>query len=135
MKAVIQLSARVLQVRRAPAGETVGYGAGHTLTRPSILATVAIGYADGYRRAFGNHASAIVRGTRVRVVGMVSMDMTMLDVTEVDCAIGDAATLIGAEGGDAIDVMEIAATADMSPYELLTGLRARLARRYINHKS
>jgi alanine racemase len=72
-----------------------------------------------------------VRGARVPVVGMVTMDMTMLDVTGIECQVGDAATLLGADGAERIDIMELAAMGDMSPYEVLTGLRGRLARRYI----
>lgn len=132
---VVAVRARIIDLRTVADGETVSYGGTYRVQGDRRIATLAIGYADGYRRKFGNRASAIVRGVRVPVVGVVTMDMTMIDVTEVECAIGDAATLIGADGGESIDVMELAATADMSPYELLTGLRARLARRYINHKS
>jgi alanine racemase len=99
------------------------------------IATISIGYADGYRRAFSNRASAIVRGVRVPVVGLVTMDMTMLDVTGLDCEVGDVATLLGADGGERIDILEFAAMGDLSPYEVLTGLRGRLARRYVESGS
>ena len=79
----------------------------------------------------GNRAFALVRGKRAPVVGTVTMDMTMLDVTGLACEIGDPATLMGADGDDRIDVTEVAAWGNLSPYEVLTSLRGRLARRYI----
>jgi alanine racemase len=72
-----------------------------------------------------------VAGKRAPVVGKVTMDMTMIDVTDIPCAIGDVATLIGADGDDRIDVSEVASLGDLSPYEVLTGLRGRLPRRYV----
>jgi alanine racemase len=128
---VVAVRARVVDLRTIGDGETVSYGGTFRARGERRIATLAIGYADGYRRVLGNRGFAIVRGVRVPVAGMVTMDMTMLDVTGVDCHIGDAATLIGTDGGESIDVMEIAAVAEMSPYEVLTGLRGRLARRYI----
>ena len=95
------------------------------------IATLGIGYADGYRRALGNRASVLFHGRRARVVGVVTMDMTMIDVTDVQCEIGDIATLIGSDGADRIDVAELAEMGGLSPYEILTGLRGRLPRRYI----
>ncbi|MDQ3520463.1 MAG: hypothetical protein M3466_18945, partial [Gemmatimonadota bacterium] len=104
------------------------------------IATLAIGYADGYRRALSNRGSALLNGKRVPVAGLVTMDMTMLDVTDVPCEVGDVATLIGTgndarsaapqPGGDVLTVEAVAREADMSPYELLTGLRTRLPRVY-----
>jgi alanine racemase len=76
----------------------------------------------------GNNADALVHGRRVPVVGGVMMDMTMIDVTDVPCAVGDRATLIGADGGDLLTVEAVASRAGLSPYELLTGLRQRVTR-------
>ncbi|MGH7620020.1 MAG: alanine racemase C-terminal domain-containing protein, partial [Gemmatimonadaceae bacterium] len=85
----------------------------------------------GYRRSLGNRGSVLIRGRRAPVTGVVTMDMTMVDVTDISCEIGDVATLIGAGGEDRIDVADVAAAADLSPYEILTGLRGRLPRRYL----
>ena len=90
-----------------------------------------IGYADGYRRILGNKGVALVRGKRVSVAGTVTMDMTMLDVTEVPCQIGDVVTMIGRDGDEEITVNEVAKLGGLSPYEVLTSLRARLPRRYV----
>jgi alanine racemase len=94
---------------------------------------VTAGYADGYRRALSNRGVALVRGRRAPVVGLVTMDMTMLDVTDVPCGVGDIATLIGRDGDEQLDVESVACAGDLSPYELLTGLRSRLPRVYREH--
>src|SRR4051812_31799897 len=131
---VASVRARIVDLRTIGEGETVSYGGTFAAKGERRIATLAIGYADGYRRVFGNRASAMVRGVRAPVVGVVTMDMTMLDVTGIDCDVGDAATLLGADGEDRIDIMQLAAWGDLSPYEVLTGLRGRLARRYMQGK-
>ena len=127
---VVQLRARVVDLRTIRNGETVSYGASYHAVGERRIATVPLGYADGYVRSFSNRGIALVRGRRVPVAGVVTMDMTMLDVTDADCEIGDVATLIGRDGDAAVDLETAARTADLSPYELLTGLRGRLRRVY-----
>jgi alanine racemase len=127
---VAHVRARVVDLRTARDGETVSYQQTYRVAGDRAIATVAIGYADGYRRALSNRSVALLNGRRVQVVGLVTMDMTMLDVTGVPCAVGDVATLIGADGDDLLDAGTVARTAEISPYELLTGLRARLPRVY-----
>ena len=127
---VAHLRARVVELRDLAPGDSVGYGATWRASRPSRVATLAVGYADGYRRSLGNKAEALLHGRRVPVVGTVMMDMTILDVTGVPCAAGDVATLFGADGTDLLTVEAVAARAALSPYELLTGLRQRVARVY-----
>lgn len=125
---VVQVRARIVDLRWLEPGDTVSYGATYRTTRRERVATVAAGYADGYPRAAGNRATALIRGRRVPVRGVVTMDMTMLDVTDVTCSIGDTATLIGNDGSEMVSVEEVASAAGMSPYELLTGLTSRLTR-------
>lgn len=127
---VVSLRGRVVEVRVVQAGDTVSYDASWTAPRAGRVATVSLGYADGYRRALGNHAHALLRGARVPVVGVVTMDMTMLDVTDRACEVGDVITFLGRDGTDLLTVADVAATASLSPYELLTGLRLRLPRLY-----
>jgi alanine racemase len=127
---VVRLCARVVELRDVPAGESVSYDASWTAARSTRVATLAVGYADGYRRSLGNRGSALVHGVRVPVVGTVTMDMTMVDVTGVACHVGDAATLIGTDGLESISVEDVGAACGLSPYEILTGLRQRAARRY-----
>ena len=125
---VAHLRARMVELRDLQVGDSVGYDATWRAVRPSRVATLALGYADGYRRALGNNADALVHGRRVPVIGTVMMDMTMIDVTGVPCDVGDFATLFGADGGDLLTVEAIASRAGLSPYELLTGLRQRVER-------
>lgn len=129
---VVRMRARITEVCAVPDGETVSYDATYRAQGVRRIATVPVGYADGYRRALSNRGEALVAGRRVRVAGLVTMDMTMIDVTGVDCDVGDVVTLIGRDGGNELTVEAVAGAADVSPYELLTGLRARLPRHYVN---
>ena len=123
---VAHLRARILDLRDLPAGETVSYGATWRAPGPRRIATVAVGYADGYRRSLSGRGVALVGGREVPVVGLVTMDLTMLDVTDVPCAIGDVATLLGRDGDRVLTVDDVARRGDLSPYELLAGLRLRV---------
>ena len=124
----VRLTARILQLRRADKGETVGYGATYRLKRPSLLATAGVGYADGVMRAISNRGAGAIGGVRAPVVGRVSMDLITLDVTDVP---GTLATGMDVEFfGDIISLEEIATTADTIPYEILTLLSHRATRIY-----
>ncbi len=125
---VAHLRARVLELREVPDGEGVSYGATWRARGPSRIATVALGYADGLRRHLGNVGVALLNGTRVPIAGVVTMDMTMLDVSNVNCGIGDVVTFLGRDGDAVLTAEEVAAAGGLSAYELLTGLRLRLPR-------
>jgi alanine racemase len=127
---VAHLRARAVEVRHVPNGETVSYGATWRAARDSRIATVAIGYADGFRRAFSNGGNVLVRGHRAKVVGLVNMDMVMIDVTDVACEVGDAVTLLGRDGDAHLDLNHVSREAKLSPYEMLVGLRMRVPRVY-----
>jgi alanine racemase len=127
---VAHLRAPVVDMREVADGETVSYAASYRAVGRRRIATVACGYADGYRRALSNRGVALVRGRRVPVAGVVTMDMTMLDVTDVECEVGDVATLIGRDGDELLTVADVARAGELSPYEVLAGLRGRPERRY-----
>jgi alanine racemase len=129
---VLHVHARVVDVHDLTPGDTVSYEATWTATRATRLATIALGHGDGYRRALSNRGIALLHGRRVPVAGVVTMDMTMLDVTDVPCAVGDVVTLVGRDalGSDPLTLDEVAALGDLSPYELLVGWRLRLPRVY-----
>ncbi len=127
---VAHLRARVVDLRDLAPGSTVSYGASWRADGPRRIATVAAGYGDGYRRALSNRGAAIVHGHLAPVAGVVTMDMTMLDVTDIPCAIGDVATLVGSADGRVLTVADVAARGELSPYELLTGFALRVPRRY-----
>jgi alanine racemase len=115
------LSARVLQLRRIDSGESVGYAATFRAKRPTMLATVALGYADGLPRTLSNKGVAAIGGARVPIVGRVSMDMIVLDVTDLAALPhpGDEAEFLG----DSVTLSEVAALAGTNEYEILTRLR------------
>jgi len=126
---VASVRARIALVREVPAGTSVGYGATWAAERPARLATVSIGYGDGVPRALGNRGAMLVRGTRCPIVGRVSMDMTVVDVSEVpEARAGDVATVIGADGAARVTLDQVAAEADTISYEILTRLTPRLPR-------
>ena len=129
---VAHLRARVVDLRTVSEGDTVSYGATWRARGRQRIATLGIGYADGYRRALSNRGSVLLNGQRVAVAGIVTMDMTMVDVTDVPCEIGDVATLIGRDGDAVLTVDDVATTADVLSYELLIGLKLRVPRFYVN---
>lgn len=129
MRQVMRLDAPVLQVREIPAGTPVGYGASWTAPRPTRIATVAVGYADGYLRSLSGRAVADFHGRPVPLVARVSMDLTTFDVTDLPQIVpGDRLTLIGGAG---CSPDEVAARAGTIGYEVLTSLGARYARDYV----
>ncbi|MFN2426038.1 MAG: alanine racemase [Candidatus Binatia bacterium] len=125
LRPVMELVARVIRVADVPPGDGIGYGHTFHATAPMRVATVRCGYADGYPRALGNVAVALLRGTRVPLVGRICMDHAMFDVTHVaGVAVGDEVTLWGKDPG----VEEVAATAGTIAYELLARVGARVRR-------
>ncbi len=123
------LTTRVLQLRRIDRGDSVGYGATFRAKRPTVIATVALGYADGLMRAIGNRGAAAIAGVRAPIVGRVSMDLVTLDVTDVPPA--TLSTDAFAEFfGDTISLEDVARAADTAAYEILTSLTPRVPRHY-----
>ena len=127
---VVNLRAPVVEIRQLEAGDSVSYDATLRIDRPARIATLAVGYADGYPRSLSEVGSVLVGGTIASIAGIVTMDMTMIDVTTVRCEVGDIVTLIGRSEATVLTVERVADDAGMSPYELLTGLRSRAERTY-----
>ncbi len=132
---VVNLRAPIVEIRNLQAGDTVSYDATLRVERAARIATLAVGYADGYPRSLSERGSVLVGGTLAPVAGTVTMDMTMIDVTTVRCEVGDVATLIGRAGDTVLTVERVADDAGMSPYELITGLRSRVERTYTGARS
>ena len=130
LRPAMRLVTRVSHVKRIAPGETVSYGRRFCAQRETDIATLPIGYADGYRRAFSCRAQALVHGVRVPVVGSVRMDQIMLDVTGLSVRPGDEAVLLGRQGGEEITSEELASLAETIPYEIMTGISARVPRVY-----
>jgi alanine racemase len=127
---VAHVRARVVEIRWIEGGDTVSYDATYIAPQRQRIATVAAGYGDGYPMALSNRGKALLHGERIAVRGRVTMDMTVFDVTDVPCEVGDVVTLMGQDGGGLLTAEDVAVMAEMSPYELLTGLSVRLDRVY-----
>jgi alanine racemase len=133
LQPVMSLRARVTEVRRIKKGRSVSYGATWNAPRDSVLALVPIGYADGYRRCLSNRGEVLLRGKRCPIVGRVTMDQILVDVTEnsPNVAVGEIVTAWGEdENGVLLPVEEVAAKAETIAYEILCGVSARVPRVY-----
>ncbi len=131
---VLSWQAEITHVKEIAAGETVSYGATLTADRQTRVATLAVGYGDGYSRLLSNKAQVLVNGRRCRVLGRVCMDQIMADVTEAgDVRPGMAATLIGKDGGEFIGADELANLEGTISYEVLLSISGRVPRVYTNN--
>jgi len=131
LRPVLSLHTRVNALRQVPAGTPVSYGGTFVTRRPSIIATLPVGYADGYCRCLSNRAQVLVRGQRAPLVGTVCMDLCMVDVTDVPgVKVGQPVTLLGGEGEGAIQPYELAEWAGTIPYEVLCSISHRVPRVY-----
>ena len=129
----MRLVTAIAQLRSLPAGGTVGYGATWRAARDSKIAVLPCGYADGLPRRASGHALVAIRGKRVPLVGLISMDIALADVTDVaDATVGDAAVLLGrASGGVSISAAEYGGWAGLSEYEVTCGMSKRVPRTYV----
>jgi alanine racemase len=135
-EAVASVRARVVHLRDASPGTTLGYGATYAARGRERWGTLAIGYGDGLPRALGNRGHALIAGRRVPIIGRVSMDMTVVNLSDVaGVEPGDVATLIGASGDERITVDEVAGLAGTISYEVLTGFTPRLPRIWVDDGS
>jgi alanine racemase len=131
---IAQLKTRVLGLKELPESATISYGRTFQTERPTRVATLPIGYADGYPKALSNTGDVLIRGQRAPVLGQVCMDATMVDVTDIkDVAKGDEVVVFGRQGDAEIPVSELAARAGTSVYEILSRLGPRLPRFYVDH--
>ena len=132
LRPALALKSRIRFLKEVPVGRTVSYGGTWEAQRPTRLATVPVGYAHGYTRALSNKAELLVRGRRAPVVGRITMEDLMCDVTDVPgVAVGDEVTLIGRQGEEQVTAEELARHARTIPYEILVGLSPNIPRRYL----
>ncbi|MCD7895745.1 MAG: alanine racemase [Planctomycetaceae bacterium] len=133
LRQALSWKSSVIQVKEYPAGHTLGYDRTYTTSRPTRVAILPVGYADGYRRENSNRAMVLIRGQRAPVVGRVSMDYTMVDVTELpDIAVGAVATLLGPDRDDRITTEELADWGNTIPHCVTTGISPRVGRVYVD---
>jgi alanine racemase len=131
LRPALALKARPLRVEQVSTGTSVGYGGVWRAERPSVIATLPIGYGDGWVRAYGGSATALVRGRRVPLIGAVAMDAVAADVTDVPGAgLGDEFVLIGEQAGERITAGQLARLRNTISWEIVAAMSARLARVY-----
>jgi len=130
----MSLRSRIISLRDVPAGEGVGYDAAFVAKRDSRIAVLAAGYGDGIHRSLGNRGHVLVRGVRAPIVGIISMDVTMIDVTEVPGAeIGDTATIYGVAGAQVLSASVVARSIGTVTSDLLCAVTQRVPRVYLSY--
>ncbi|MFC1644222.1 alanine racemase [Candidatus Omnitrophota bacterium] len=131
LEPVMNLKTRIVHLKDTPPGRAISYGRTYITQKRTKIATIPIGYADGYGRILSNKAEALVNGQYVRIVGMVTMDQTLLDVGHIkDVGVGDEVVLIGKQGQSEVLIEKIAKLAGTIPYEILSAITDRVPRVY-----
>ena len=127
------LKTSILQVKKVAAGSPIGYGCTHLTSQPSLIATLPVGYDDGYNRLLSNKGEVLIRGCRAPVVGRISMCLTTVDVTHVpEVQVDDEVVLLGTQGNQEITADEIAAKVGSISYEIFCNLGRRRNKRFLN---
>jgi alanine racemase len=131
VKPVLTWKTRILSMRNFAANQALGYGGTYVTKAPAHVAVLPVGYADGYNRQLSNRGRVIVRDHYAPIVGSISMDLTLVDVTGIPgIAVGDEVILLGTSDGLSVDALEHARLANSSPYEILCNISKRVPRRY-----
>jgi len=132
LRPMLSLKSRVVYVKTVPKGQEISYGGTYTTTRDTRVATICIGYGDGYPRSLSNRGHVLVKGQRAPILGRVCMDQFMIDVTDINSPVrvGDQVTLIGTDGGEHITMEELGAVSGRFNYELACDIGKRIPRIY-----
>jgi alanine racemase len=131
VKPILTWKTRILSLRNFGANQPLGYGATYVTKAPAHVAVLPVGYADGYNRQLSNRGRVIVREHYAPIVGRISMDLTLVDVTGIPgVAVGDEVILLGVGDGLSVDALEHAELANSTPYEILCNISKRVPRRY-----
>ncbi len=127
----MSLTSKISHIKTLAKGIGIGYGWTYTTEKETVVATIPVGYADGYKRALSNRGRVLIRGQYAKILGRVCMDQIMVDVTEIpDAAVGDTVTLFGHDGEASIPVEEIANMSESFNYEFVCGIASRVPRIY-----
>ena len=131
LRPALQWLSRVTHVKTLPPGREISYGGTYTTTKETVVATIPVGYADGYRRSLSGKFHVLIRGRRAPILGRICMDQMMVDVTDIPgVSTGDRVTLVGTDGDETITMEEISAVADSFNYEFVCGISRRVPRVY-----
>jgi alanine racemase len=131
LEPAMTLETAVMSARRVTVGTPLGYGGTFVTARPSTIAVIPVGYHDGFRRSFSGRVSVLLRGKEAPVVGAISMDLALIDATEVGAKAGDRVVLLGSDAGRRVSAWDLARAAQTIPYEILCGFGARVPRVYV----
>lgn len=132
LRPVMAFKTRIVLLKDFPAGYSIGYNRTYTTQRPTRIATIPVGYGDGYGVILSNQGEVLIRGRRAPVVGRVSMDMCTVDVSQIpDCQVGDETVLMGAQGPEEISANDVAARVKTNAYEILCALGKRAPRVFL----
>jgi alanine racemase len=133
LEPVLSWRTRILSIKKMQTGQPIGYGGAYVTKTPSRIAALPVGYADGYNRGLSNKGRVIVRGAYAPIVGAISMDLTLVDVTNIAGAdVGDEVLLIGSSGSARVTAPEIAQICGTIPYEILCAISKRVPRKFIS---
>ena len=133
LKPALSLKSRIVQIRTMSRGEAVSYGRTYVSQEDTVVATIPIGYADGFSRMLSGKAQVLVNGKRAPVIGRVCMDQCLVDIGEAgEVRLGDTVTLIGTDGGESVHPEEVAAWAGSIPHEVLCTIGKRVQRIYVS---
>ena len=131
LKPVMTLKTKVIQIRSLPAHSPISYSRTFYTKRKSLIATLAVGYGDGYPRCLSNQGKVLIRGRTASIVGLICMDLTLVNITDIpEAKVGDEVVLFGRQGEGCISVEDVAQWADTVPYEVLCGISSRVPRIY-----
>ena len=134
MKPALTLKSHVCFLKTVRAKTAIGYGRTFIAKQQSRIATIPVGYGDGYRRSLSNRGQVLIRGKRARIVGNICMDQMMVDVTQIEgVRVGDEVILIGEQGAERISAEEIARLCSTINYEVVCALAQRVPRVYVDH--
>ena len=133
IRPVMSFKTRIIHIKDMESGDVVGYGRTYRVTKPIRVATLPLGYDDGYNRLLSNQGEVIIRGKKASVIGRVCMDQCFVDVTNIkDVSVGDEVVLYGRQGQETISIESVAEQLNTVPYEVTCNISKRVPRIYIN---
>lgn len=133
IRPVMSFKTRIIHIKEMDTGDVVGYGRGYNITKPTRVATLPLGYDDGYSRLLSNQGEVLIRDKKASIVGRVCMDQCFVDVTNIkDVSVGDEVVLYGSQGQETIPIESIAKQLDTIPYEVTCSISKRVPRIYTN---
>lgn len=136
LKPVVEWKTRIVWIQSVAAGASVGYGQTWVAKRESQIGTISLGYADGYRRSFSNRSHVLIRGKSSPVIGRLSMQMTMIDLTDIpDAILNDEVVVMGQQGSKYVSAYDLAEWAGTAEFEILLGISSRVPRYYLSSRS